>query len=103
MSAMARSRRRAKGGDKAGGALDPFDTRTNTPENAVAVFARKAHGTIVQRETVRTGARVSSPGSGRFLHRGERRVDKPDAGGRLLSVVNAGQDTISSFRVSGPG
>ena len=46
MSAMASPRRRAKGSDRASGGVDPFYTQTNTPENAVVVFARKARSTI---------------------------------------------------------
>ena len=43
---MASSRTRAKGSDRASGGVDPFYTQTNTPENAVVVFARKARSTI---------------------------------------------------------
>jgi 6-phosphogluconolactonase len=84
--------------------IDAFYTQTNTPENAVVVFTRNADGTIVQREMVKTGGQglAAVPPLGFATVQSSGAVNlTPD--GRLLFVVNAGDNTISSFRVTESG
>jgi 6-phosphogluconolactonase len=93
------------GGDaKATSGVDGFYTQTNTPENAVLVFRRKADGTIVQRERVEAGGKglAALPPLGfSTLDSAGSVTLTPD--GRLLFVVNAGDNTVSSFRVTESG
>lgn len=89
---------------QASGGVRGFYTQTNTPDNAVVMFARKADGTIVRRGTVKTGGK----GLAAVPPLGFSTVDSAGAvnltpDGRLLFVVNAGDNTISSFRVTESG
>ena len=89
---------------QANGAVKGFYTQTNGPENAVVAFAREANGTIVHPETVKTGGKglASVPPVGFPTVDSSGSVSlTPD--GRLLFVVNAGDNTISSFRVTRSG
>lgn len=104
MSAMTIIRKGAKGSSRARGAVDGFYTQTNTSENAVVAFTRNPDGTIVHRETVKTGGQglAAVPPLGfSILDSAGSVILTPD--GRLLFVVNAGDNTISSFRVTESG
>jgi 6-phosphogluconolactonase len=84
--------------------VDGFYTQTNGPENAVVAFAREADGTIVHREPAKTGGK----GLAAVPPVGFPTVDSSGSvhltsDGRLLFVVNAGDNTISSFRVTRSG
>jgi hypothetical protein len=80
-------------------------TATNNPAgNAVIVFTRNSDGTLTQRETVPTGG-TGSPAQPPFSF---PIVDTSGSinltqDGRLLFVVNDGDNTISSFRVTQSG
>ncbi len=80
-------------------------TTTNDPSgNSVIVFTRAANGTLTQRKVISTGGKgiastapfgfpiVDSSGSVNLT---------PD--GRLLFVVNAGDNSVSSFRITASG
>jgi 6-phosphogluconolactonase len=80
-------------------------TTTNDPAgNSVVVFTRAANGTLTQRKVVSTGGKgiastapfgfpiVDSSGSVNLT---------PD--GKLLFVVNAGDNSVSSFRITASG
>lgn len=84
--------------------VDGFYTQTNSPQNAVVAFAREATGTIVHRETVKTGGRglAAVPPVG-FPSLDSSGSVNLTSDGRLLFVVNAGDNTISSFRVTRSG
>jgi 6-phosphogluconolactonase len=104
MSAMTSTRKGGKGSSRARGGVDGFYTQTNTPDNAVVVFTRNADGTIVQRETVKTGGKglaAVPPGGFSTLDSAGSVCLTRD--GCLLFVVNAGDNTISSFRVTKSG
>jgi 6-phosphogluconolactonase len=104
LPAMTSARRGGKGGTRPSRGVEGFYTQTNTPDNAVVVFARNSNGTIVQRETVETGgkglAAVPPLGFSTLDSAGSVNLT---ADGRLLFVVNAGDNTISSFRVTESG
>jgi 6-phosphogluconolactonase len=89
-------------GDRGAGALY---TTTNDPAgNAVVVYARHADGTIVQTGTVPTGGTgiASQPPFGFPIVDSSGSTNlTPD--GRLLFVVNAGDNTVSSLKVTGTG
>jgi 6-phosphogluconolactonase (cycloisomerase 2 family) len=80
-------------------------TQTNDPAgNAVVVFKRKSDGTITQFQTIKTGG-VGTASQQPF---GLPQIDAADSveltsDGRLLFVVNAGDNTITSFRVTASG
>jgi 6-phosphogluconolactonase len=84
--------------------VERFYTQTNGPRNAVLAFTREADGTIDLRETVKTGGK----GLATVPPVGFPSVDSSGSvnltsDGRLLFVVNAGDNTISSFRVTRSG
>src|SRR5262245_4574827 len=77
-------------------------TETNTPDNKVVVYRRGANGSLTEIQRVDTGG-AGVNGNAPF---GQGFLDSNGAvelNGRLLFVVNAGDDTISSFRVRGNG
>jgi 6-phosphogluconolactonase (cycloisomerase 2 family) len=104
MSAVANARKGGKRSSRASGGVDGFYTQTNTPENAVVVFTRNTDGTIVHRETVKTGGKglASVPPLGFSILDSSGSVNLTPDGG-LLFVVNAGDNTISSFQVTESG
>ena len=104
MSAMTSARSGGKGYAGVSGGVQGFYTQTNTPDNAVVMFTRKADGTIVQREAVKTGGKglAAVPPLGFSTVDSAGSVNLTPDGG-LLFVVNAGDNTISSFRVTSPG
>lgn len=77
-------------------------TETNEPDNKVVVYRRGADGSLTEIQRVDTGgAGVNGNppfGQGFLDSNGAVELNK-----RLLFVVNAGDDTISSFRVKGNG
>jgi 6-phosphogluconolactonase len=77
-------------------------TETNQPDNKVVVYRRGADGSLTEIQRVDTGgAGVNGNppfGQGFLDSNGAVELTK---NGRLLFVVNAGDDTISSFRVRG--
>ena len=79
-------------------------TETNAPSNEVVVFNRRANGSISEVQRVSTdgaGANGNDPfGQGFLDSNGAVELTK---NGRLLFVVNAGDGTISSFRVGHKG
>jgi 6-phosphogluconolactonase len=79
-------------------------TETNEPDNKVVVYRRGADGSLTEIERVDTGgAGVNGNppfGQGFLDSNGAVELTK---NGRLLFVVNAGDDTISSFRVKRNG
>ena len=79
-------------------------TETNEPDNKVVVYRRGADGSLTEIQRVDTGG-AGVNGNPPF---GQGFLDSNGAveltrNGRLLFVVNAGDDTISSFRVKGNG
>jgi 6-phosphogluconolactonase len=80
-------------------------TTTNTPaSNAVIVFTRNADGTLVQGPTVSTGGKgiASQPPFGFPIVDSSGSVNlTPD--GKLLFVVNGGDNSVSSFNVTSSG
>src|SRR5687768_8578772 len=79
-------------------------TETNEPDNKVVVYRRGADGSLTEIQRVDTGgAGVNGNppfGQGFLDSNGAVELTK---NGRLLFVVNAGDDTISSFRVKKNG
>ena len=90
------------GADRSSGAVY---TQTNTaPINEVVVFHRAPNGTVTERNRVPTGgvgATVTPPFGFPILD-SQGGVELTE-NGRLLFVVNAGSNTISSFRVGPRG
>ena len=77
-------------------------TETNEPDNKVVVYARGADGSLTEIQRVDTGG-AGVNGNAPF---GQGFLDSNGAvelNGHLLFAVNAGDDTISSFRVGGDG
>jgi 6-phosphogluconolactonase len=77
-------------------------TETNQPDNKVVVYRRGADGSLTEIQRVDTGG-AGVNGNPPF---GQGFLDSNGAvelNGRLLFAVNAGDDTISSFRVKGNG
>ena len=77
-------------------------TETNQPDNKVVVYARGADGSLTEIQRVDTGG-AGVNGNAPF---GQGFLDSNGAvelNGHLLFAVNAGDDTISSFRVGGDG
>ena len=88
----------------AGNRTDAFYTETNTRANAVLVFKRNPDGTLAQPVRVQTGGRGidATPPINLPTVDGSGSVNlTPD--GRLVFVVNAGDNTVSSFRVTASG
>jgi 6-phosphogluconolactonase len=88
----------------AGNMTHALYTETNTGANAVLVFRRNSDGTLAPPERVQTGGRgiAATPPFGLPTVNGAGSVNlTPD--GRLLFVVNAGDNTVSSFRVTASG
>lgn len=80
-------------------------TETNDPAaNAVIVFTRNHDGTITQQATVPTGGKglAAQPPFGFPITDSQGALNLTDRG-RLLFAVNAGDNTISAFRVTGHG
>jgi 6-phosphogluconolactonase len=82
-----------------------FYTTTNDPSgNSVIVFSRAANGTLTQRKVVPTGGKgiASTPPFGFPIADGSGSVNlTPD--GKLLFVINAGDNSVSSFRITASG
>ncbi len=82
-----------------------FYTTTNGPAgNAVVAFTRKADGTLVQQAVVPTGGKgaKATPPFGFPIADGSGSVDvTPD--GKLLFVINAGDNSVSSFQITASG
>jgi 6-phosphogluconolactonase len=80
-------------------------TMSNDPGgNAVIVYSRRADGTIVQTQSVPTGGTgiASEPPFGFPIVDSSGSINlTPD--GRLLFVVNAGDNTVSSFQITPSG
>lgn len=91
------------GGKKAN--YHAFYTQTNNPAgNQVVVFSRAANGLITQTKIVKTGGKgaKSTPPFGFPTADGSGSVDlTPD--GKLLFVVNAGDNSVSSFQITASG
>ena len=99
--------RGARFGDDHGGRLSQgaVYTQTNDPAgNHVVVFARNRDGTITQQASVATGGlgRAAQPPFGFPITDSQGALNLTN-GGRLLFAVNAGDSTISAFRVTGHG
>src|SRR4051812_42296825 len=76
---------------------------TETPDpagNAVVVYKRAANGTITEQSRVRTGGNgaAATPPFNFPIVDSQGSVELTDDG-RLVFAVNAGDDTISSFKV----
>jgi len=85
--------------------LNAVYTATNDPTgNAVVVYNRRADGTINQTATVSTGGKglATEPPFGFPIVDSSGSINLT-SDGRLLFVVNAGDNTVSSFRVNGDG
>ena len=84
---------------------DAFYTQTNDPAgNTVVAFSRAPNGLITQTKIVATGGKgaASTPPFGFPTADGSGSVDlTPD--GKLLFVVNAGDGSVSSFRITSTG
>ncbi len=87
------------------GGVPAVYTMTNDPNgNAVVVYTRHADGTITQSGSVPTGGKgaASEPPFGFPIVDSSGSMNlTPD--GRLLFVVNAGDNTVSSLKVTGTG
>ena len=80
-------------------------TQTNAaPVNELVVFSRSARGTITERQRLPTGGAgaTTTPPFGFPITDSQGAVELTD-NRRLLFAVNAGSDTISSFRVGPRG
>lgn len=84
---------------------DAVYTTSNDPSgNSVIVFTRAANGTLTQRKVVSTGGKgiASTPPFGFPIADGSGSVNlTPD--GKLLFVVNAGDNSVSSFLITASG
>ncbi len=84
---------------------DAVYTTSNDPSgNSVIVFTRAANGTLTQRKVVSTGGKgiASTPPFGFPIADGSGSVNlTPD--GKLLFVINAGDNSVSSFRITASG
>jgi 6-phosphogluconolactonase len=83
-----------------------FETNT-TPKNFVQVFSRNANGSLRKGPLVRTGG-VGSNTASPFASDGFPLLDSANSvvlsrNGKLLFVVNAGSNTISTFTVTAKG
>jgi 6-phosphogluconolactonase len=84
---------------------DAVYTATNNPSgNAVVVFTRAANGTLTQRKVVKTGGKgiASTPPFGFPIADGSGSIDLTP-NGKLLFVVNAGDNSVSSFQITASG
>jgi hypothetical protein len=90
-----------RGGDNAGAVY----TETNDPSaNQVVVFNRYQDGLIVQSDSVSTGGKgivVDQPGCNACPFLDDQGSVALNKDGHLLFAVNAGSNTISTFRVGG--
>jgi 6-phosphogluconolactonase (cycloisomerase 2 family) len=80
-------------------------TATNNPSgNAVFVYKRAANGTLTQTATVSTGGKgiASQPPFGFPIVDSSGSINLT-ANGKLLFVVNAGSNNVTSFRVTSSG
>jgi 6-phosphogluconolactonase len=105
---VADAAKKTKKTEKTGGVPHRFYTETNLPSgNTVLVYNRAANGTISLLASVPTGGKgqPTPPGTPTFglpVVDSQGAVDlTPD--GKLLFVVNAGDNTVSSFRVTASG
>jgi 6-phosphogluconolactonase len=80
-------------------------TETNAAHNQIVAFDRKADGTIVESQRIDTGGAGSPTGNPPFPQNHLDAVNEIELtdNGRLLFAVNAGDNTISSFRVGPHG
>ena len=106
--AVAGQKQATKPKKKTAGVPHRVYTTTNDPAgNAVVIFTRKSDGTLVQLGTASTGGKgePTPPGTPPFgfpIVDSSGSVDlTPD--GKLLFVVNAGDNSVSSFRVTANG
>src|SRR6185312_9570103 len=104
MPATAVAKDGSHGQANAGNSAHAFYTETNTGANALLVFRHKRDGTLFRPERVQTGGRgiAATPPFGFPTVDGSGSVNLT-ADGRLLFVVNAGDNTVSSFRVTASG
>ena len=88
----------------AGDVTHAFYAETNTKANALLVFRHNRDGRLSLPERVQTGGRgiAATPPFGFPTVDGSGSVNLT-ADGRLLFVVNAGDNTVSSFRVTASG
>jgi 6-phosphogluconolactonase (cycloisomerase 2 family) len=88
----------------AGNVTHAFYAETNTKANALLVFRHNRDGRLSLPERVQTGGRgiAATPPFGFPTVDGSGSVNLT-ADGRLLFVVNAGDNTVSSFRVTASG
>ena len=88
-----------------GGVVGAFYTQTNTPTgNGVVWFARSANGQLTEKAIIATDGKGAS-GTPPFdfpIVDGSGSVNL-GSNGHLLFVVNAGDNTVSSFRVANSG
>jgi 6-phosphogluconolactonase len=77
---------------------------TNQPRNQIVVFARGANGSISEVQRVATGGAgsLNNPPFPQDHLDADNEIEVT-ADGKLLFAVNAGDDTVSSFRVSPQG
>ena len=96
--ALSQAKKPKHGGTRGGAAY----TETNEPDNKVVVYRRGANGSLTEIQRVDTGG-AGVNGNAPF---GQGFLDSNGAvelNRNLLFVVNAGDDTISSFRVKKNG
>ena len=109
-AALAHSKHHGKKHHKAAGAAGTVYTETNNPTaNQVIVFNRAANGKLTRAQTIATGGKgglapqpgCTPPGGCPILDTDNEVIVTDD--GRLVFAVNAGSNTISSFRVTSRG
>lgn len=103
--ALAHDRGHGRGDQGGGFGTGAVYTETNDPAgNRILVFARKANGTLTQQQSVATGGvgLAAQPPFG-FPITDSSGALNLTAQGRLLFAVNAGDNTISGFRVTPSG
>ena len=102
--ATAVAKDRHHGQANAGNITHAFYAETNTKANALLVFRHNRDGRLSLPERVQTGGRgiAATPPFGFPTVDGSGSVNLT-ADGRLLFVVNAGDNTVSSFRVTASG
>jgi 6-phosphogluconolactonase len=84
---------------------DAVYTATNNPSgNSLVVFTRAANGTLTQRKVVATGGKgiASTPPFGFPIADGSGSIDLTP-NGKLLFVVNGGDNSVSSFQITASG
>jgi hypothetical protein len=95
----------AASADSFGGSPGALYTETNQPNNnQVVAFARQPDGSLVETQRISTGGSgaLNNPPFPQDHLDAVNEIELTD-NGRLLFVVNAGDDTISSFRVGPHG